>query len=158
MIKNLKSMFLLVLAMTMSLGALAQEGEISDEQLRRYALLQEIVDIMKKEISVELNNMIKAQEGITGTRYKELQATKGDEAKMTAIDAKDFEKQFFQLTEDMKNERIEAIKMVNQELATKMLGERGKVYKRISDALETDADLKTRYEAIVAEIKSSSES
>jgi hypothetical protein len=75
---------------------------------------------------------------------------------MATISAKDFEKQFFQITEDMKNDRIEAIKTVNQELATKMLGDRGKVYKRIGDALESDAALETRYEAIVAEIKTSS--
>jgi hypothetical protein len=156
MIKNLKSIFLLVLGMIVSLGAMAQDEEITDEQLRRYALLQEVVDIMKKEISVELNEMIKAQEGMTGARYKELAATKGDEAKMATIGAKDFEKQFFQITEDMKNDRIEAIKTVNQELATKMLGDRGKVYKRIGDALESDAALETRYEAIVAEIKTSS--
>jgi hypothetical protein len=56
----------------------------------------------------------------------------------------------------MKNDRIEAIKTVNQELATKMLGDRGKVYKRIADALESDAALETRYQAIVAEIKTSS--
>jgi hypothetical protein len=156
MIKYLKSIFLLVLGMILSLGAMAQDEEITDEQLRRYALLQEVVDIMKKEISVELNEMIKAQEGMTGARYKELAATKGDEAKMAKISAKDFEKQFFQITEDMKNDRIEAIKTVNQELATKMLGDRGKVYKRIGDALESDAALETRYEAIVAEIKTSS--
>jgi hypothetical protein len=156
MIKYLKSIFLLVLGMILSLGAMAQDEEITDEQLRRYALLQEVVDIMKKEISVELNEMIKAQEGMTGARYKELAATKGDEPKMAAISAKDFEKQFFQITEDMKNDRIEAIKTVNQELATKMLGDRGKVYKRIADALESDAALETRYQAIVAEIKTSS--
>jgi len=131
----------------------AQDEEITDEQLRRYAMLQEVIDVMKKEISVELNDMIKSQEGMTGQRYKELAATKGDEGKMTEIGAKDYEKQFFQLTEDMKNERIDAIKAVNQELATKMLGDRGKVYKRISDALDTDEAIKGRYEAILAQIQ-----
>jgi len=146
------------MGLIVSLNAVAQDDEITNDQLRRYALLQEVIDIMKKEISVELNDMIKAQDGMTGARYKELASTKGDEGKMAEIDAKDFEKQFYQLTEDMKNERIEAIKVVNQELATKMLGERGKVYKRISDALDSDADVKTRYDAIVAELKSGSDS
>jgi len=134
----------------------AQDEEITDEQLRRYALLQDVINVMKKEISVELNNMIKEQEGMTGQRYKELLATKGDEAKMSEIKAQDYEKKFYQITEDMKNERIEAIKTVNQELATKMLGERGKVYKKIEDALENDPDVKARYEAILKKIEDAS--
>lgn len=150
MIMRFKNVFLFLLAMTVSFAGFAQDEEITDEQLRKYALLQEVVDLMKKEISVELNNMIKAQEGMTGARYKELAGTGGDDAKMAAIEAKDFEKQFYQLTEEMKNERIEAIKTVNQELATKMLGDRGKVYKRIADALKSDDGVKTRYEAIAA--------
>lgn len=156
--KSLNGLVVLILTMLASHAVFAQDEEITDEQLRRYALLQEVIDVMKKEISVELNEMIKAQEGMTGQRYKELAATKGDDAKMAEIKAQDFEKKFFQLTEDMKNERIEAIKTVNQELATKMLGERGKVYKRVSDALKTDADLKARYEAILQVIQNASDS
>ena len=72
---------------------------------------------------------------------------------MKEINAQEFEIKFFQLTEEMKNDRIEAIKLVNQELATKMIGGRGKVHKAIREALEKDAELKARYEAILADVK-----
>ncbi len=131
----------------------AQDAEITDEQLRRYAMLQEVVTAMKKDISTELNAMIKAQDGMTGKRYKELAATKGDAGKLEEIGAKDFEIKFLELTDKMKNERTESIKTVNSAIATKMIGDRGKVYKKIKDALSSDTELKARYDAIVARLQ-----
>ena len=113
---------------------------------------------MKKDISAELNSMIRAQDGMTGQRYKELSATKGDQAKLNAIDAKEFEIQFIEITDKMKTERTEALKMVNSELAKKMVGEKGKVYKRIKEALSNDAELKAKYEDIKSGLSLSDES
>ncbi len=147
----------LFLALMMSiLGGnivMAQDEAISDDDLRKYALLSQVIDYMKKDISVELNKMIKAQEGMTGQRYKELSSAKGDEAKLNEMGAKDFEKQFMTLVNDMMDERKEALKSVNSELATKMVGDKGKVYKKIKADLKTDADLKGRYDAILAQVK-----
>ena len=69
----------------------AQE-EITDDQLKKYALMEQVIDLMKKDISVEVNKLIKAQEGMTGQRYKELAKTKGDEAKLAEVGAKDYDK------------------------------------------------------------------
>ena len=63
------------------------------------------------------------------------------------------EKKFLQLTNDLKNDRTDAIKTVNTALAIKMLGKKGKVYKRIKGALASDEAVKVRYDAIVAIIK-----
>ncbi len=128
------------------------QDEITDNDLRKYAILNQAITYMKKDISIEINKMIKAQEGMTGKRYKELAATKGDEAKLAEIGAKDFEKQFLALTNKLKADRTESIKMVNSELATKMVGNKGKTYKKIKAALKTDEELKARYEAILSEV------
>lgn len=132
--------------------AMAQD-EVSDEEIRKYAILDQVVLYMKKDISVELNKMIKAQEGIDGKRYSELAATKGDEAKLAAAGVTDFEKQFLSIVDNMKEERIDAIKVVNSALATKMVGDKGKTYKKIKAELKTDEALKARYAAILAEVK-----
>jgi len=108
---------------------------------------------MKKDISVEINAMIKAQDGISGKRYVEISKTKGDEAKLAALNATDLEVKFLQLTNDLKNDRTDAIKTVNSAIATKMLGNKGKVYKKIKNALAADEAVKARYDAIVAVIK-----
>ena len=134
-------------------SALFAQDEINSEGLRRYALLNEVVTLMKKDISSEINKMIKAQDGMTGKRYKELSATKGDAAKLQTIVAKDFEISFLELTNKFKEERIESIKIVNTELATKMVGNKGKTYKSIKAELKTNEALKTRYDAIMAQLQ-----
>lgn len=150
--KLIKNLMLAVVVSLVGNVALAQGEEITDTDLRKYAILTKAIDYMKKDISIELNKMIKAQEGMTGQRYKELAATKGDEAKLAAIEAKDFEKQFLGLVTDMMNDRKEVIKNVNSELATKMVGDKGKLYKLIKAELKANEELKARYEAILAQV------
>jgi len=151
----MKGMKMLIMLMVISMmaGTVAYaQDEITDTDLRKYAVLNQAVTFMKKDISVELNKMIKAQEGMTGKRYKELAGTKGDDAKLAEVGAKDYEKQFLELTNKMKEDRITAIKQVNSDLATKMVGNKGKTYKKIKADLKTDEALKTRYDAILAEV------
>ena len=131
----------------------AQDAEITDEDLRRYALLNEVVDLMKKEISVMVNDLIKNQEGMTGQRFKELMSAKGDASKYEELGAKEYEVKFMELIAEKQNERVEAIKTVNQELATKMLGENGKLYNQIKNELSSNSDLKAKYDQIAAGLK-----
>jgi len=152
MINELKKIAVFCVASLMSFAVIAQD-EVSDKELIRYAVMQEAVNYMKKDISVEINNMIKAQEGMTGKRYQELSKTKGDEEKLAFIEAKEWEIKFLEQTNKFKSERIDAIKLVNTELATKMVGNKGKTYKSIKEALKEDEALKTRYEAILSSIK-----
>jgi hypothetical protein len=134
------------------------QDEIKDDDLWKYAMLNEVIDLMKKDLSAEVNNMIRVQESMTGPRYKELAQTKGDTNKLAAIDAKNYEIKFLELINRLKDERTKAIKVVNQELATKMLGNRGKTYKAIKSELDSNADLKSRYEGIVASLQRDSSS
>ena len=62
-----------VLIMTITVSVLAgnlvmAQDEIADSDLRKYAVLSQSIEFMKKDISIELNKMIKAQEGMTGQR------------------------------------------------------------------------------------------
>lgn len=153
--KNAKWIFLtfLVLSIASFSQLKAQDQEITDEDLRKYALLNEVVDLMKKDISVMVNGMIKSQEGMTGKRFKELQKAKGDKAKYEEMGAKEFEIKFMELVAKKQSERIDAIKTVNQELATKMIGDNGKLYKKIRSELSSNADLKAKYDQIVTSLK-----
>lgn len=145
---------LLAMLLMVLLGNVAKaQDEISDEELRRYALMMEVIDAMKSEISVLTNSMIKNQEGMTGKRYLELSKAKGDEAKLDGMGATEFEKKFMALITEKQDERKEAIKQVNQILATKMLADGGKSYKAIKEALKSDDEVKARYEKIEASIK-----
>ncbi len=153
MFKVFKNAVVIVLMFVASTASFAQEEEISDESLYRYAMMQEVITIMKKDISKEINQMIKNQDGMTGQRYKELSATKGDETKLAAIDAKEWEVKFLEQTNNFKETRITSIKTVNTELAIKMVGNNGKTYKEIKSQLKENEELKARYDAIAASLK-----
>ncbi|NMM49880.1 hypothetical protein [Marinigracilibium pacificum] len=142
-----------LLTLFFGFGAIAQDEEVTTEDLYQYALLNTTVDQMKAEISNVINEMIKNQEGIDGKRYKELAGAYGDEAKLAEVGAKDFEIQFIELLEKEKSERIDAIKEVNQILATKMMGDRGKKYKAVKAALSSDEAIKAQYATILANIE-----
>lgn len=152
MMKGYKMLIMTILISVITGNLVMAQDEITDSDLRKYAIMSQSIEFMKKDISIELNKMIKAQEGMTGKRYKELAATKGDEAKLAAIDAKDYEKQFIVLVNKMKDERTASIKKVNSDLATKMVGNKGKTYKKIKSELKTDDTLSARYEVILAQV------
>ena len=150
--KGIKMFIMTIMISVLAGNLVLAQDEITDADLRKYAVMSQSIEFMKKDISIELNKMIKAQEGMTGKRYKELAATKGDEAKLTAIEAKDFEKQFIALVDKLMDERKASIKEVNSDLATKMVGNKGRTYKKIKADLKTDEALKTRYEVILAQV------
>lgn len=151
--KKLKLLLGALLLFVMSGNVAFAQDEITDDDLRKYALLSQSIEYMKKDISIELNKMIKAQEGMTGQRYKELSSAKGDEAKYAEMGAQDFEKKFMELVNEMMDERKAALVSVNSELATKMVGDKGRVYKAIKAALEEDEAIKAKYEAILAQVR-----
>ncbi len=153
----MKKVSLLIAVMSMLLTGLVNAQDISNENLRRYAIMMETVDAMKQEISDLTNEMIKNQEGMDGKRYLELAKAGGDAAKLDAAGAKDYEKKFMELVTKMQDERKQAISDVVSIMATKMLPDGGKVYKDIKAGLESDAELKARYEAIQAAIHGAGE-
>jgi hypothetical protein len=154
--RNLRNAALLALMMVLSVGvqsSYAQEEEITDKELWKYAMMELVIKEMIDDISVEVNNMIKAQEGMDGRRFKELSATKGNKAALDALGAQEFEVKFLQLVEELKEERKEAIKVVKTELAKKMVGSKGRTYKKIEDELKSNPELKERYDKIVAQLE-----
>ena len=121
----------------------AQDAEITNDNLRRYALLNEVVDIMKSDIKSKTSEMVKNQDGMTGKRFNEL--------RKSMEGAKEWEIKFMDLIAKKKADGIDAIKTANQVLASKMVG--GKMYKKIKNELKTNDELKARYEAIAAKLK-----
>jgi len=131
----------------------AQDEEVSDVDLKRYALLMEVVDAMKSEIVNLTTSMVENQEGIEPARFNELNKAKGDEAKLTAAGATDFEKKFMALVQKKKTERTTAIQDVIKILATKMFTGGGAKYKAIKSGIKSDESIKERYNAILSKMK-----
>ena len=126
------------------------EDYVTDENLRRYAMMMETIEAMKAEISTTLNEMIKQQEGIDGKRYSELSKGEGEPAS-------EFEEKFMSKINEMVEERKEAIQDVVKILATKMLPDGGKAYNAIKSALASDEEVRARYDEILDQIQMADE-
>ncbi len=123
------------------LSSSAKAQEVTDEHLWKYALMTEVIDQMKADLSKSVNDLIKKQEGMTGQRYKELAGG--------AAPDNDFEQKFMDNVNKLKKSRTDAIKSVNSDLATKMLGG-ATVYKAVKAAAE--GDMKDKFDQYKSQI------
>lgn len=147
-----KGLFVLAALICFNFTAVqAQDEEITDQDLYRYALLMEVVDQMKEQISTTVQTMISNQEGFDVKRYMELRSAGASEAKLKELGANEFEVKFMIMLEEEQDERKEAIKEVLNTLAQKMVGV--KTYKAVKSALASDPEVKGRYDAIVTLIE-----
>ncbi len=128
----------------------AQDEEITDKDLYNYALLMQVVEQMKAEVNIAATEMISNQDGFDVKRYMDLRTGGDDAAKLKELGANEFEIKFMTMIVKEQDERKEAIKEALTILASKMVGV--KEYKAVKSALSSDAELKAKYEEIVARI------
>ena len=127
--------------------AYAQDDlEITDKDLEAYYIIDLAKNSIVKTISPMANDLIAKQEGMTGQRFKELQATKGDAAKLAEIEALDWEIQFLELVTKQIDKKKKAAGEVVKILAGNSLG--GAKYKAIRAGLKDDADMKAKYDVV----------
>ena len=131
--------------------AKAQDTEITDDDLKAYALANAGVKSITSSISPMVNDLIAKQEGMTGQRFTELQATKGDADKLAGIEAQEWEIKFLETVNGEIDERKEAAKDLINIMAKYAIG--SSKYRDIRDGLKNDADLKARYDAIAAKFE-----
>ncbi|WP_375577638.1 hypothetical protein ABWH96_11300 [Marivirga tractuosa] len=133
-----------------STAVMAQDSEITDKDLYNYALLMQVIEQMKAEVSPAIQALIEEQEGFDTKRYSELQSAGDNEAKLKELGANDFEVQFMGLIIKEKEKRTDAIKEALNLLAKSMVGVQN--YKNIKQTLSVDPDLKAKYDEITTRI------
>ena len=133
-------------------GAVAQD-EITDTDLYNYALMDLSKEAIVGQISPMVNDLIAAQEGMTGQRYQELSKAKGDFA---SVEAQEWEIKFYELVQGKIDKKKGAAGDVVKVMASQLIG--ASTYKSIKSGLKSDADLKARYDAIKSAMKSASAS
>jgi hypothetical protein len=128
----------------------AQEAEITDATLYNYALLDQVKSQMLADISLAVRSRIDAQDGFDGNRYAELESVKEDAVKLKAKGANEFEVKFMIILAELQEDRLSSIKEVINLLAKNMVGVSN--YKAVKSALSSDAEVKTRYQAIASKL------
>ena len=140
------------LVFVMCLGYVkAQDAEITDDDLKAYALSNAAVKSITSSISPMVNDLISKQEGMTGQRFKELQATDGDANKLANIEAQEWEITFLNTVNAEIDKRKDAAKELINIMANYAIG--SSTYKAIRSGLNSDADLKARYATIEAKFE-----
>ncbi len=133
-------------------NAVKAQDEITDADLRDYAIIMLAQASITDKISPMVNDLIAKQDGIDGKRYSELnKVAKGKIDKLPA-DATDFEKQFYGIVQKRVDKKTKAASTVLNTLASNGLG--AAKFKAIRNAIKSDSDMKAKVDAIKASITS----
>ena len=132
-------------------NSIAQDVEITDEELKIYAVGMNKIDSIKGAESDQYKNLIKSNEVLKG-RYNKVKKAYGDEAKLAEIEATPEEIAAYeglqQTYADMKKRLNEMV----PEIIKSDIG--AAVYNKVRKGLKTDADLKARYDEVKTSITS----
>ena len=134
----------------------AQDEEpVTDEELTKYSLVMDYADQEKEKLKTDYNAMIQAEELMDGgRRFKELKGAGGDEAKLAEIEATPEEIEAYNKIEMANSENITAFK---EAYTTKIKDKEqlgAGLYNKITKALKTDEELKSRYGVIMESVQS----
>ncbi|MEQ8809665.1 MAG: hypothetical protein RIE59_11405 [Imperialibacter sp.] len=159
MTKKAKFMLTLAFAAGLSLqSSFAQDADaVTDEELTQYATVMNKIDSMKEDLQVRYNEVIKNNELMDeGRRFLELKKAWGDDAKLAEISATDEEKAAYQGILDEYDNMVAEFKEVYPNLIKDDLG--AALYNKVRNAMKSDAELKTKYDELLASMQSSDES
>lgn len=146
--------FLFVFALAANTSfAQETEKEITDEELRRYAVAMDSVERMKANIIAVMTQMVEENEDITGARYNELNKIVDDSLALVEANATEDEILFVESVVAKKNELTEEINVNFRSLAIDYIGDGGRTYKKIKSALKSDEEVKERYEYILKDVQ-----
>jgi hypothetical protein len=131
--------------------ASADTAAISDEDLKKYAIVMDSVDGMKQALLTQISTKIKSNGKIKIARYNQLSKAIDDEAKLQELKATPDEIAFVKEVAALKTEGAAKISDQVETMANDFVGV--EKYNKIKSSLESDTALKTRYDEIFSEIQ-----
>ncbi|WKN43823.1 hypothetical protein [Tunicatimonas pelagia] len=115
------------------------QDEVTNDELYKYAVVQETLALFQTEISAQVKEYIESQPSEIKNRYNELA---GGEAP-----ANDAEKTFIDAVNNMKSERTSEFTEAYRTLIKRLLG--SEAYNEVKGAVKSDSDVKQRYDTLV---------
>lgn len=144
--------FIIIIGMAcVAYGATAQQQQsVTDEELTKFATVMDSVNEMSATARNTLANMIKENGKISIARYNELNEIGDDQAKLAEAKATPEEINFVKEVAAMKEVETARINETFQTMAKEYVT--APVFNKVRKALETDAELKTRYDSLMTEL------
>lgn len=125
--------------------------EISDEDLKKYAVTMDSVAAMQQSLRDIVAETVRANTVMEISRYNELFKIADDSAKMKAANATAEEIAFLKQIDDLRKVNIERINASYQALAKDYVGL--KTFNAIRKSLQSDQTLKARYDKLSSDIE-----
>jgi hypothetical protein len=127
------------------------QDQITDEELKKYAVAMDSINDMKASLLEEISDLVKEDGKMTNARYNELSKIANDPAKLAQAKATPEEIALLKKVAEKKNEGTVEINNTFQALAQEYVGAAS--YNKIKKALSTDAELKSKYEQMLAQLE-----
>ena len=125
-------------------NAQTESGEITDDELEKYAVTMDSVNDMKATLLKDIEAMVKSNEKMTNARYNELSKIVDDQAALAKAKATPEEIAFMKDVAAKKEEGTAKIQETFQSMAKEYVG--ASAYNKIKKALASDPELQKRYQ------------
>ncbi|KEO73999.1 hypothetical protein [Anditalea andensis] len=157
----MKRLFVLAIMMAglLNLNAIAQEtaapsDEITEEELEKFAMMEDSVMSFYESKNAELVDMIKNNEAIDGAgRYNEIKAAWGNEEKMEAANITAEEQAAYQEILDFTESLADEVRTLKTDLIMDKDFLGASTYNKINKAMKEDPAVKERVDSKIAELK-----
>jgi hypothetical protein len=126
-------------------NAQTEGGEITDDELEKYAVTMDSVNDMKASLLKDIEGMVKGNEKMTNARYNELSKIVDDPAQLAKAKATPEEIAFMKEVATKKEEGTAKIQETFQSMAKEYVG--ASAYNKIKKALASDPELQKRYQS-----------
>jgi hypothetical protein len=140
----------------MSVNTMAQDAaeEVTDEEIQKFAAMEEAVANYLQEKQDQLVDMIKNDETIGGAaRYNEIKSAWGNEDKLSEINLTEEEREAYQKIQDFMDSLSEDVKKfkVDMIMDAETLG--AGTYNKIMKAMNADPSVKEKVDSLISELK-----
>ena len=148
--KLTKLLIPVVLMLLASPLAAQDAAAVTDEELQKYAVAMDSIEELKANLIETISEMVKNNEKVTAARYNDLSRFIDDETKLKELNATEEEVAAIKEIIAKKDEESAKINSTFQSLAKDYVG--AAVYNKVRKALAADAELKSKYDALLAEL------
>lgn len=137
--------------MWMSSWAQDESAAVSDDDLKRYAVMMDSIDEMRISLLAEISEMVKNNEKISVTRYNDLFKIIDNDEKLAAENATPEEVAAIKEVQARKDAGTTEINDAFKSLAKEYVG--ASTYNKVKKALGDDTEVKSKYQAMLTELK-----
>lgn len=158
LVKTFKVFSLFLIAGLLGIGsAMAQsDAEVSDEDLKSYIMVMDSVDQLRTQLSEDVSEMIKSHELMDGGRaYSKIKAANGDAEKLEEEGVSEEQVEAYEELQEQVSEMQAELNSTFSEMVKEHVGVAN--YNKIRKGLNSDEELKARYETLAAEMNEGEE-